>query len=951
MTTPDTPRRTSARRDKDSTPSKPKTPVADKAKPLKASNLDNGPAQGLYDNKVVQSKIMKWQAQSHGEIPTADPNTDLSSEDAPSPEPPAGQRPRGRTAPSTPLKETEDIKVILRPKSAGKAPDNTIEEDTRAATAPKKRVISDGHWRKNRSPPKDNKKPQEKKTVVVKQAGWVRPAQRRQSMSKPATPQSPAVVIPARSPAQTPTRTAEDRLNSIRRRRKSEAEKAGDLWRKRIDDDDDSLHAQRNEGSPRDSPRQSPTPPKRSYTIERRRARSADRSPRESQSTEETPHRKRRTSHRVDHDDAENQELRDKVEVIVDETSPESARRQRRSARNRTERGAEVDVLQESPYDKIERWMSASQTPKDDSPQSAGDILSSEPHQNAGERAKSSKISREHSSEPDVAVIDSAPETPQEESGRRRRLSKRSQAPHEHLSPVTQEHQPSAERKSSHRKLQKRNPSFSYDAEDVAAETQQQPPQIFPSRIQAWLTDTPDPFVDTHSQANTLPSRSGTVRRRSKEHDAQSRSEKDSSLDPRESEPSLRPNSSRRHKRRSLEDGKEVQAQPSNITIPPVLTPDGHTHSSPGEESPTNSLISLKRRGARRRSPTKSSPHTPGYTPITEAVPEESVVSSEASASSVDPSTFIPPEISARSGPISLALRRPFPSTGKRLSTIASVDTFKLQSPPSMSGSEATEKPEAAAPEVASTLTSVIESVNEAHPSDDTKSQVTLKGRSSSKRSKIASHADLMSVLSLPASRSKSIVSARSIRTYRSRLATATVDDLMFELSSDEVKYKRELRTLVDGVIPVLLSCVLSKTDSAIAAGLFSKNAAKNDPTVTRPILDMGVALERLKMVHKRIPLDNPDTFLSWSQSAQKVYADYIKFWRMGFQDVVVNLAPENEGTKSVADKPKEGVWDEALPRNEEGYVINGDGERVDVAFLLKRPLVRLKYLAKTLKV
>jgi hypothetical protein len=53
-------------------------------------------------------------------------------------------------------------------------------------------------------------------------------------------------------------------------------------------------------------------------------------------------------------------------------------------------------------------------------------------------------------------------------------------------------------------------------------------------------------------------------------------------------------------------------------------------------------------------------------------------------------------------------------------------------------------------------------------------------------------------------------------------LATATVGDLMKELSSDESKYIRELNTLVDGVIPVLLTCVLSKSDSVVAAGLFS---------------------------------------------------------------------------------------------------------------------------------
>jgi len=63
----------------------------------------------------------------------------------------------------------------------------------------------------------------------------------------------------------------------------------------------------------------------------------------------------------------------------------------------------------------------------------------------------------------------------------------------------------------------------------------------------------------------------------------------------------------------------------------------------------------------------------------------------------------------------------------------------------------------------------------------------------------------------------------------------------------------------------------------------------------------------------------------------------------MGFQDVVVNLAPADTNSSS--------RWDDGLLRNGDGDLINGDGERVDVAFLLKRPLVRLKYLAKTFKV
>ena len=213
--------------------------------------------------------------------------------------------------------------------------------------------------------------------------------------------------------------------------------------------------------------------------------------------------------------------------------------------------------------------------------------------------------------------------------------------------------------------------------------------------------------------------------------------------------------------------------------------------------------------------------------------------------------------------------------------------------------------------------------------------------------SRLTKHADLISVLSMPKAGSRSIQSARSIRTNRTRLERAKIEDLMHELSTDETKYMRELQTLVDGVIPVLLSCVLSKSDSAVAAGLFRASTTKSeDVNFTRPIVDMGVALERLKTLHKRIPREDPSAFLTWAHGAQRVYADYLKAWRTGFQDVVVNLAPAVGRPPVEAQENQE----EGLPRDIHGDVINGDGEKVDVAFLLKRPLVRVKYLAKTLK-
>ena len=231
----------------------------------------------------------------------------------------------------------------------------------------------------------------------------------------------------------------------------------------------------------------------------------------------------------------------------------------------------------------------------------------------------------------------------------------------------------------------------------------------------------------------------------------------------------------------------------------------------------------------------------------------------------------------------------------------------------------------------------------------------TIVSRRSTRKNRLASHADLISVLSMPKAGAKSIVSARSIRTNRSRLATATIPDIMREFANDEDKYMRELRTIVDGVIPVLLSVVLSKDDTAVAAGLFSRSAKSDPSEVTKPIMDMGVCLERLKSLHKRAPKEDADSLLTWAQSAQRVYDNYINAWRLGFQDVVISLAPADEDPykqAKVVNGPEDGApWDEGMPRNAEGYVVNGDGERVDVAYMLKRPLVRLKYLAKTLKV
>jgi hypothetical protein len=283
----------------------------------------------------------------------------------------------------------------------------------------------------------------------------------------------------------------------------------------------------------------------------------------------------------------------------------------------------------------------------------------------------------------------------------------------------------------------------------------------------------------------------------------------------------------------------------------------------------------------------------------------------------------------------------------RRLSTIASVETFKTSSSLTETSSELSD----------TTVTQTTITQNTSRTSNTSNASSYRGDKVSNQpnnnlglKRRLTKHSDLLSVLSLPDAsapgRTKSIRSACSVRTTRTRLATATIPDLLRELADDEVKYMRELKTLVDGVVPVLLSCVLSRSDSAIAAGLFSQNSiGQTDTQITKPIIDMGIALEQLKSCHKRIPLHDPDLLVHWALGAHKIYEDYANAWRMGFQNVVINLAPASQ-----SDSAETQSLDE-MPRNIDGDMLNENGERVDVAFLLKRPLVRVKYLAKMMKV
>lgn len=423
------------------------------------------------------------------------------------------------------------------------------------------------------------------------------------------------------------------------------------------------------------------------------------------------------------------------------------------------------------------------------------------------------------------------------------------QGPRRTRSPIYDE-RPLKERSSSRlRKAEKPTSQKQADLPDVT------PPKIFGNRIEAWLDHhAPDPFVESEN-----------LRR----------------PDSRE-----RVSSSERRRPRTGDSDRKRSARFSSAV-------DSIYDEAAAEIKSTKSPVEESRKGSAKKT-------------------DHEDYASSASSSSV-PSTEVelPPVTTSKHSP-AVNLRRRFPTTGKPLSTIASVNTLRSSTP-----SEASDQ---------GTIV----------PEQESDNPTGLKRR-------LTRHDDLLSVLSLPRAGSKSIASARSIRTSRTRLERATLQDIWGELAADEIKYQRELRTLVDGVIPVLLSCVLSKSDSGVAAGLFGGTAS--GAAVTQPIVDMGIALERLKSHHKRVPQSDIAALSTWAQSAVKIYTDYTKAWRMGFQDVVVNLAPADEQSK------KELGWDEDLPRNQDGDLLNGDGERVDVAFLLKRPLVRLKYLSKTFKV
>ncbi|KAL4984654.1 hypothetical protein BDW68DRAFT_14642 [Aspergillus falconensis] len=434
------------------------------------------------------------------------------------------------------------------------------------------------------------------------------------------------------------------------------------------------------------------------------------------------------------------------------------------------------------------------------------------------------------------------------------------------------------------------------------------------AKIEAWLSNTPDPFLDDKNSDVEIPAPLKTRRKKQiqiVDEPTEGDLSRDSSPEPSGGSELSRKTPKRRVKSgettssgerpRSRDDKSNAKGSQRDISLSP------RTRKS-SEQKHGRSSSGTSKDGSRKLDAKGKASETGNYL-------EKS-------------------EVSGNNASESLAPKRPSPSTGShRLSTIASVESMGVrdETTKTYEGTKKRRTP--------SQATFASEERDEVDP--DSLAMVSLQMR------KLTTHDDLISVLSTSTTRSRSLRSARSLRSSKSRKPTVT--DILKELSLDEAKYMRELKTLVGGVIPVLLTCVLSRSDSAIAAGLFRPSADPQDElTFTKPIVNMGVAIERLKLLHKRIPLDAADALLQWAQGAQKVYREYLKAWRLGFKDVVVNLAPLEEGEEAKDADTKS--LDDGMSRDENGDIVDGDGQKVDVAYLLKRPLVRLKYLAKTFK-
>ncbi|KAJ8129166.1 hypothetical protein O1611_g4467 [Lasiodiplodia mahajangana] len=487
------------------------------------------------------------------------------------------------------------------------------------------------------------------------------------------------------------------------------------------------------------------------------------------------------------------------------------------------------------------------------------------------------------------------------------------------------------------------------EGKKILAETVDPPKPVInqPPSIENWLKDTVDPFVDTQAKDDDEPQRRSVEKEWANETKARRSAsvsrhispdpndDDDSYYKANEQKPTSRP------PYEDLSDEREMTPSPTGLRRSQAT----RVSSSPGKNA-TKRGFKEKIRDAFRGESTVHVPSRTDYSSYDETVDYESDRTvgyqerprSSGLRRSPTPSDEEDSYISAESSnlrPSPLNPKRRPPTNGvHELSTI-------ISDPGTISMVES---------ELSSRLSdTTITQTTTTRNTGLTRSAAVSRKRSqkSGLKRRLTKHSDLVSVLSLPddphdsatPSRSRSLRSAHSVRRVSNHLHDATVDNLLREFERDENLYSRELKTLVDGVIPVLLSQFVHGKRNPSGDLFTSPGGTYKEDPLPKAVVGMGIALEKLKNHHRRCPLADIHRLPQWLETITPTYQDYIDVWRLGFQGIIVNLAP--------ASPDDEDSLIDAMPRNEQGDILNEHGDRIDVAHLLKRPLVRTKWITK----
>ncbi|POS78730.1 hypothetical protein DHEL01_v202873 [Diaporthe helianthi] len=513
---------------------------------------------------------------------------------------------------------------------------------------------------------------------------------------------------------------------------------------------------------------------------------------------------------------------------------------------------------------------------------------------------------------------------------------------------------PKAQRTSSFKAVPKAFKKIVTGAKEIVHERVDPPKPVTnqPPSIESWLNGTVDPFVDKSAPQTTSlekPAEEPARRKASMElpakkeavtASAQKQDPEDSSRladDDDQTEVPEKPAEPRFSPSAGLKRSKATRAGSSTLKPSPIKRPlretlnnlfrgqsSGHklppkAYSSYQDMGPESELSYMDEVDGNNAQTGQDSRQYPAEDRRRSPSPESSYLSTDVSSNTEGP--YMTPAIPRR---------RPPPTSGlHELSTIASEE----------SGST-----------VGSETMSMLSETTVTQTTGLTRSTGnSRRSKGSGLKRRLTKHSDLVSVLSLPDDdgapmRNRSLRSTSSLRRRTSRLGRGTVDDLLREFAVDEDFYQRELKTLVDGAIPVLLNQVVQGRQD-YATDLFGPSTTDEQAdSVGKTVVNMGIALEKLRNLHKWAPLHDVNKTLNWLLTAYPVYDKYLDVWRLGFEGIVVNLAP----APGRADDEDSLV--NAMPRNEDGDVVDTKGQPVDLQHLLTRPVTRIRGLLKLLK-